>query len=79
MDSIRKKVQTLLNASDAIEEISKRTSILSVNANIEAVKAGEYGNGFRSVAEEIRDISVHTARANKRCRVPKRCAGEDTR
>lgn len=66
IDSIKNQVKTLLGASQAIDEISKRTSILSVNANIEAVKAGEFGIGFRSVAEEIREISVHTAKTNKR-------------
>jgi|GEM_PF-1505913 len=42
---------------DVVNNISKRTHILSLNASIEAASAGEYGAGFSVVAREIRNLS----------------------
>ena len=42
---------------DVVNNISKRTHILSLNASIEAASAGEYGAGFSVVAKEIRNLS----------------------
>ncbi|MBU3158804.1 methyl-accepting chemotaxis protein [Clostridium frigoris] len=45
------------NIVDVVNNISKRTHILSLNASIEAATAGKYGNGFSVVAREIRSLS----------------------
>ncbi|MFT5874749.1 MAG: methyl-accepting chemotaxis protein [Clostridium sp.] len=42
---------------DVVNNISKRTHILSLNASIEAASAGKYGSGFSVVAREIRNLS----------------------
>jgi len=42
---------------DVVNNISKRTHILSLNASIEAASAGKYGAGFSVVAREIRNLS----------------------
>ena len=42
---------------DVVNNISKRTHILSLNASIEAAGAGKYGAGFSVVAREIRIMS----------------------
>lgn len=47
----------------AIGEINKRTNLLSLNASIEAEKAGEVGLGFAVVARQIRRLADKTSKA----------------
>jgi methyl-accepting chemotaxis protein len=53
-------------AVDVIKDITEQVSLLSMNASIEAVRAGESGRAFSVVAEEIKNLSERTAQENRK-------------
>lgn len=52
-----------------ISEISDRTSILALNASIQAAAAGESGKGFAIVAEEVERLAERATEATRRITV----------
>ncbi|WP_258549292.1 methyl-accepting chemotaxis protein [Thalassospira profundimaris] len=66
----QRNIVSLENASseigsiiDLINDIAHRTKLLSLNATIEAERAGELGKGFAVVAEEVKSLADQTANA----------------
>jgi len=64
--AMKESMSDIHDISSIIMDISKRTKLLSLNARIEASRAGEAGLGFGVVADEIGQLSAQTESATSR-------------
>lgn len=58
---LNEKANNIAGVTKTINKIADQTNLLSLNAAIEAEKAGEYGTGFSVVSSEIRRLADQTA------------------
>lgn len=62
VQDVRQSSESIAAAVKAVEDISAKTSLLAMNASIEAAHAGTAGKGFSVIAQEIRKLSEETNR-----------------
>ncbi|MFO0860570.1 MAG: methyl-accepting chemotaxis protein [Phycisphaerales bacterium] len=63
LGAINERSQKITAVITTITKVADQTNILSINAAIEAEKAGEFGSGFLVIAREIRRLADQTASA----------------
>ncbi|MBL4775025.1 MAG: methyl-accepting chemotaxis protein, partial [Mariprofundus sp.] len=62
--NLNEKAAAISHVATSIVKVADQTNLLSLNAAIEAEKAGEHGRGFSVVAQEIRHLADQTATAS---------------
>jgi methyl-accepting chemotaxis protein len=65
IDSLGKKIGTIGNILNVIDEVAEQTNLLALNAAILAAQSGEHGKGFAVVADEIKDLAERTGASTK--------------
>ncbi len=63
LSTLETALQRVAQVSGEVDNISRKTNLLSLNASIEAARAGRHGRGFMVVAQEVKDLSTLTGEA----------------
>jgi PAS domain S-box-containing protein len=61
-----KSAEETRGIAQTVQQIAFQTNILSLNASVEAARAGDHGRGFAVIAAEIRNLSNHVSQEARR-------------
>jgi len=76
--SLQASSSGVAKVAELIASIATQTSVLALNANIEAARAGVHGKGFAVVASEVRKLAEQTAAATAEIQAKVTAIGADT-
>ena len=65
IDRLFANVNAIMQVSRVIDDIAQQTQLLSVNASIEAARAGDQGRGFGVVAREVGQLAENTGKRTR--------------
>ncbi len=65
MNSIKSSSSEVFKIINTIEEIAFQTNLLTLNATVEAARAGDHAKSLAVVAEEVRNLAQRSAKASK--------------
>jgi len=65
---LSEQTQSIGEIIEAVDDLSDQSNLLSVNAAIEAAKAGEYGKGFSVVAQEVKNLADQSKQSTEQVR-----------
>jgi len=65
---LSEQTQAIGEITATVNDLAEQSKLLSVNAAIEAAKAGEQGKGFAVVAQEVKSLAVQSKQATAQVR-----------
>jgi methyl-accepting chemotaxis protein len=69
MTEVNRASQQIAEIIGVIDDIAFQTSLLALNASVEAARAGDQGRGFAVVASEVRNLAQRSANSAKEIKV----------
>lgn len=69
MVRLSEQSQAIGDIITTVDDLAQQSNLLSVNASIEAAKAGEHGKGFAVVAQEVKSLANQSKQATNQVRI----------
>ena len=63
IDQLKERAGSVRDIIASVNDLAEQSNLLSVNASIEAAKAGEQGKGFSVVAQEVKSLATQSKQA----------------